>query len=192
MTYFFKTLSSADSNYEIYDKELLVIIRCFEKWRAELQSINNLVKVLTDHKSLIYFMFIKKLNRRQTKWVELLADFDFEITYQAEKIHDKADALTRRSGDRSENEIDERNKHMYQILLSINRLDDKVKKDLVNNLKKKVNNLQLFERVIKLNQKDIFCIEMKKIIKTRKHSYCQNPDINRHLTEHHVTRRYRR
>jgi hypothetical protein len=31
VTYFSKTLSSAKCNYEIYDKELLIIIRCFEE-----------------------------------------------------------------------------------------------------------------------------------------------------------------
>jgi hypothetical protein len=111
-------------------------------------------------------MIIKKLNRRQ-------ADFDFEIIYQAEKIHDKADVLTRRSNDRSENETDERNKHMYQILFFVNRLDDKVQEDLINDLEEKDNDLHLFERVMKLNQKNIFCIEMKKIIKAKKHSYEQ-------------------
>ncbi len=29
--YFFKTLSSVECNYEIYDKELLIIIRYFEQ-----------------------------------------------------------------------------------------------------------------------------------------------------------------
>jgi hypothetical protein len=29
--YFFKTLFFAECNYEIYDKELLTIIRCFEQ-----------------------------------------------------------------------------------------------------------------------------------------------------------------
>jgi hypothetical protein len=36
VAYFSKTLSSAECNYEIYDKELLAIIRCFEQWRAKL------------------------------------------------------------------------------------------------------------------------------------------------------------
>jgi hypothetical protein len=31
VTYFSKTLFSADCNYEIYDKKLLTIIRCFEQ-----------------------------------------------------------------------------------------------------------------------------------------------------------------
>jgi hypothetical protein len=36
VTYFSKTLSSIKCNYKIYDKELLIIIRCFEEWRVEL------------------------------------------------------------------------------------------------------------------------------------------------------------
>jgi hypothetical protein len=83
--YFFKTLSFAECNYEIYDKELLTIIRCFEQWRAELESVEKSINVLTDHKSLEYFMIIKKLNKRQTKWAKFLAEFDFKITYQSKK-----------------------------------------------------------------------------------------------------------
>ena len=33
VTYFFKRMAPAKCNYEIYDKELLTIIQCFEKWR---------------------------------------------------------------------------------------------------------------------------------------------------------------
>jgi hypothetical protein len=83
--YFFKTLFFAECNYEIYDKELLTIIRCFEQWRTELQSVEKLINVLTDHKSLEYFMTIKKLNKRQIKWRKFLAEFDFKIAYQSEK-----------------------------------------------------------------------------------------------------------
>jgi hypothetical protein len=63
--------------------------------------------------------------------------------------------------------------NMYQTLLLVSRLDDKMQEDLVNDLKEKVNDLHLFERVMKLNQKNIFCNEMKKIIKIKKHSYEQ-------------------
>jgi hypothetical protein len=93
VAFFFKSLLSAECNYEIYDKELLAIVKCFEQWRPELQSVNKPVNVLTDHKSLEYFMTIKKLNRRQVRWVEYLTDFNFVITYQAGKIHANADAL---------------------------------------------------------------------------------------------------
>jgi hypothetical protein len=80
--YFFKTLSFVEYNYEIYDKELLAIIRCFEQWWTELQSIESFTNVLIDHKSLEYFMTTKKLNRRQAKWTKFLTEFDFKIAYQ--------------------------------------------------------------------------------------------------------------
>ncbi len=83
--YFSKTLFFAECNYEIYDKELLTIIRCFEQWRAELQSVNTFINVLIDHKSLKYFMIIKKLNKRQTRWAEFFVEFDFKIVYQSKK-----------------------------------------------------------------------------------------------------------
>jgi transposase InsO family protein len=171
VAYFSKTLSPAECNYEIYDKELLAIIRCFEEWRAELQSVISPVKVLTDHKSLEYFMTTKKLNRRQGRWAEFLADYDFKITYQPGKIHDKADALTRRPGDKPSDENDARNKHMHQTLLPANRLDDKLNGSLINDLEEVEP--QLFERAMKLNQEDAFCINMKKAIKDKRHSHKQ-------------------
>jgi hypothetical protein len=113
VTYFSKTLSSAECNYEIYDKELLTIIHCFEQWRAKLQSVKSFTNVLTNHKSLKYFMTIKKLNKRQTRWAKFLAEFDFKIIYQSEKKNDKANSLIKRLEDRSIDESNDRNKHMH-------------------------------------------------------------------------------
>ena len=62
---FFSTKHSpADCNYKIYDKELMAVVRAFEHWRAELQSVENPIQVLSDHKNLEYFMTSKLLNRR--------------------------------------------------------------------------------------------------------------------------------
>jgi uncharacterized protein YacL (UPF0231 family) len=54
VTFFLKNLASIECNYEIYDKELLTIIRCFEQWRSELLFIksNVSIKILIDHKNL--------------------------------------------------------------------------------------------------------------------------------------------
>jgi hypothetical protein len=70
VTFFSKNLVSIKCNYEIYDKKLLTIMRCFEQWRSELLFIESdvSVKMLINHKNLKYFMFIKQLNRRQSKW----------------------------------------------------------------------------------------------------------------------------
>ena len=73
--------------------------RAFEEWRAELQSVANPIKVLTDHKNLEYFTTTKLLDRRQTCWSQFLSQFNFVIVYRPGKARGKPDALRRRSGD---------------------------------------------------------------------------------------------
>ena len=65
MTYFSTHIAPAECNYNIYDKELLIIICAFEEWRPELESVAEQVQIITDHKNLEYFMTIKQLSRRQ-------------------------------------------------------------------------------------------------------------------------------
>jgi len=45
-------LVPAKSNYKIYNKELLIIIRCFKQWRSKLKGLLFLIRVLMDHKNL--------------------------------------------------------------------------------------------------------------------------------------------
>ena len=59
IAYFFKKHNSAECNYEIYNKELIAIICTFEEWCSELEDSTYLIDVITDHKNLEYFMFIK-------------------------------------------------------------------------------------------------------------------------------------
>ena len=81
ITYFLRRMVPVDYHYKIYDKELLVIIWCFEEWRLELEGTSLPVKVLINHKSLEYFISIKKLTLRQVRWVEFLSEFNFVISY---------------------------------------------------------------------------------------------------------------
>ena len=78
VAFFSKKHSAAECNYEIYDKELMAIVRVFEEWRAELQSVENPISVLTDLKNLEYFMTTKLLNRRQARWAQFLSQFNLK------------------------------------------------------------------------------------------------------------------
>ena len=66
VAFFLKKMNPAECNYEIYDKELLAIVRAFEEWRPKLAGTDpkQPVKVLSDYKNLKYFMSTKQLNRR--------------------------------------------------------------------------------------------------------------------------------
>jgi hypothetical protein len=61
--YYSKRNTPAESNYEIYDKELLAIIQCLEAWDAELRSVKEF-EMVTDHKNLEYFFSPRKLTER--------------------------------------------------------------------------------------------------------------------------------
>ena len=82
-----QTMHTAELNYEIHDKELLAIYEAFTHWRAYLEGTPHSTLVLTDHRNLVYFASSKQLNRRQARWSEYLAGFDFIIRYQIDKLN---------------------------------------------------------------------------------------------------------
>jgi len=47
-----KSLNTIERNYEIHDKEMLVVIRCLEAWRHYLEGAKLKFEIWTDHKNL--------------------------------------------------------------------------------------------------------------------------------------------
>ena len=92
-----KKFSLAEFNYDMHDKEMVVIVDCFKEWRHMLCGSQNGVVVYTDHRNLEYFQTTKKLNRRQARWAEILSEFNFVMTYRPVEKNGKADALSRRT-----------------------------------------------------------------------------------------------
>ena len=97
VAYYSRTMSPAEMNYDIHDKELLAIVVAFEQWKVYLEGPQYPVQVLTDHKNLTFFTSTKVLNRRQVRWAEELAKFNYKISYQKGSENNRADALSRRS-----------------------------------------------------------------------------------------------
>ncbi len=116
--FYSKNMIFAECNYEIYDKELLIIIRCLKHWCSELKCTDISIKIFIDHLNLKYFMIIKKLIRQQTKWAEKLFKYNFKIIYQSEKQNLKADALIRMSDVKSVESNDDWKLYQHQMLLS--------------------------------------------------------------------------
>ena len=94
-----KTMSKAQCNYDIHDKELLAIMQALGEWRQYCEGAKHTVKILTNHINLVPFTTTKELNGRQIRWSEELANFDINIEYRPGLEVGKHDALTRRSGD---------------------------------------------------------------------------------------------
>ncbi|SOV09705.1 uncharacterized protein UDID_19292 [Ustilago sp. UG-2017a] len=119
-------LNPAQLNYPIFDKEMFAIVAAFKHWRQYLEGAKFQVQVLTDHRSLEYFTTTKQLNRRQARWSELLADFDFVIQYRPGAQAGLPDALTHHSDmrpkDRGPLLMQEHNPGNFQTLLKPHQL----------------------------------------------------------------------
>jgi len=96
-----KTMSEAECNYDIHDKELLAIVQAFHEWKRYTRGNPKPIRVLrvTDHKNLVTFMTKKQLNEREARWMQELSQYNFKIEYRPGKEGGKPDALTRREGD---------------------------------------------------------------------------------------------
>ena len=76
-----RKLNDGERNYEIHDKELLAILQAFGEWKHYLLGADEPVTVYTDHQNLQYFPTTKVWNRRQIRWAQWLANFNFKILY---------------------------------------------------------------------------------------------------------------
>ena len=86
-------LSTAERNYPTHEKEMLAIVRALKKFRAELLGAH--FTIYTDHRTLECFKGQRDLSRRQARWQEFLAEYDFDIRYVKGEENTVADALSR-------------------------------------------------------------------------------------------------
>ncbi len=146
--FYSKNMILAECNYEIYDKELLIIIRCLKHWRFELKCTDILIKIFIDHLNLKYFMIIKELTQRQTRWTEKLSEYNFKIIYQSGKQNLKVDALIRMSDVKLIETNDDRKLYQHQMLLLESKFElQSIEADQENDQKSDSDLAQIWFRV---------------------------------------------
>ena len=85
--------TDAQRNYRMYEHETLAILEALLKWEDKL--VGYRIHVVTDHKALEFFKTQTHLTSRQTRWMDYLARFDFDIRYVKGSLNKVADALSR-------------------------------------------------------------------------------------------------
>ena len=134
VVYFLKTMTPAECNYEIHDKEMLAIICSLEQWRLELEGTHSQFQIYTDHKALEYFITTKQLTERQAWWAEALSEYYFTIMYWSDKQNTKADMLTQWEQETSlQNEV--KAEYWTCAFLSCDQVNSWVLKNLRINVK---------------------------------------------------------
>jgi hypothetical protein len=91
-----KKMLDAETRYPVHEQELLAVIHALTAWRHYLLGSRFKVIVRTDHKSLQHFKTQPQLSGRQSRWKDVIADFDFDIEYILGKENVVADGLSRR------------------------------------------------------------------------------------------------
>ena len=95
IAYHSRKLNGAEKNYAAHELEMLAIVEAFRTWRHYLEGAKQQITVLTDHQSLKYMETQPTLTRRQAKWMEYMAQYNYKILYQPGKTNSVADALSR-------------------------------------------------------------------------------------------------
>jgi hypothetical protein len=95
IAYYSATFSPTERNYDIYEQELLAVLKSLEHWRPHLASTEIPVTVLTDHANLTFWKNPRKVNRRVAHWFVTLQDYNLVIKHVPGKLHATPDMLSR-------------------------------------------------------------------------------------------------
>jgi hypothetical protein len=89
-----RKLKDHERNYATHDLELAAIVHALRKWRHYLMG--KRFELRTDHNGLKYLFDQPNLNARQSRWLEFLSEYDFDIKHIKGKENKVVDALSRR------------------------------------------------------------------------------------------------
>ncbi len=97
VAFYSETLSEAERNYDVYDRELLAIVKSLRHWRVYLAGAPHQIIIHTDHANLLYWKEPRKISQRVAREFQELSEYDFVLKHIAGTKNARADALSRRS-----------------------------------------------------------------------------------------------
>jgi hypothetical protein len=81
-----ESLFKLERNYEIYNRELLAIVRGLEDWRHYLIGLPEPFTIAADHRNLEYWTKACNLNCCQAWWYLTLAEYNFTLVYKLRSL----------------------------------------------------------------------------------------------------------
>jgi RNase H-like domain found in reverse transcriptase len=94
IAYYSATFTPTEQNYDIYERELLAVIKALAYWRPYLGWTKTPFFILTDHANLQYWKASQNLNYCTVRWHANLQEYDYKIKYIPGKENSTADALS--------------------------------------------------------------------------------------------------
>jgi RNase H-like domain found in reverse transcriptase len=142
VAYASRKLKSAEQNFPTHDRELLAIIYAVREWRTYLHGAR--FRIRCDHHPLQCLETQPQLSKRQIRWVDTLAEFDYGIEYYKGKWKILSDALSRPpelsttelfTGEENERQATNENIRLNNLSATNIQIDDSVKKSLIHDYK---------------------------------------------------------
>ena len=93
--FFSAPFTPTERNYDIYERELLAIMKALAHWRPYLGWTKEPFLIQTDHANLQYWKSPRNLNRRTARWHADLQDYDFILQHIPGKTNTLPDLLSR-------------------------------------------------------------------------------------------------
>jgi hypothetical protein len=98
IAYYSATFTPTERNYNIYERELLALMKALAHWRPHLAGSMIPVTVLTDHANLTFWKSPHKVNCSIARWFAELQEYHLKIQHVPGKLHTSADLLSRPPG----------------------------------------------------------------------------------------------
>ena len=95
--YYSQTLNPAERNYDVYDRELLAVVRALTHWRHLLLGAKHQVMVWTDHNNLTFYRHPQTISSRVARYILRMAEYDLVLKHKPRTLN-RADYLSRPLG----------------------------------------------------------------------------------------------
>jgi hypothetical protein len=92
--FFSTTFTPTERNYNIYEQELLAIMKSLAHWRPYLGWMKEPFLIQTDHANLQYWKSPHNLNRCMAQWHTNLQEYDFALQHIPGKSNTLPDILS--------------------------------------------------------------------------------------------------
>jgi hypothetical protein len=89
-----RKLKEHERHYDTHDLELESIVHALNMWRHYLMG--RIFELRRDHSGMKYLFGQPTLNARQSRWLEFLSEYDFDINHIKGKENKLVDALSKR------------------------------------------------------------------------------------------------
>ncbi|GJT34257.1 reverse transcriptase domain-containing protein [Tanacetum coccineum] len=125
-----KTLNSAQQKHTVTEKELMVVVFAFDKFRSYLILSKTIVH--TDHSALRHLFKKQNAKPRLIRWILLLQEFDIEIKDRNGTENVAADHLSRLENDETSDDSEVDDNFPGETLMEINTKNEPWFADFAN------------------------------------------------------------